>query len=281
MVSWVRGMSSVPQRVIAMVNNKGGVGKTTCALNIAAGLARKDRQVLIVDIDPQANASLVLLGTKLFELPRSVYDILLEPDRHIREIIVPTTIAGLNLVPSQTSLANAELNLAPVRGRERVLRHSMARGLEDYQYIVIDCPPSLGLLTINALLAASEVHIPIAMTYLALEGVGQVMDAIEAVKRELDHPILSITGVIPTFFDGRTRLSREILHSIRNHFGEVVFATSIRKNVKLDEAQSHHQSIFDYDPRSAGALEYESLVEEVIHRESTAPGRESARQTPG
>jgi chromosome partitioning protein len=274
-------MAQISQRVIAMVNNKGGVGKTTCALNIAAGLARKDRRVLIVDTDPQANASLVLLGAKLFELPRSVYDVLLEPDRHVREIIVPTPIAGLDLAPSQTSLANAELNLASVRGRERVLRRSMAQGLKDYQYILIDCPPSLGLLTVNALLAAGEVHIPIAMTYLALEGVGQVMDAIEAVKRDLDHPTLAITGVIPTFFDGRTRLSREILHSIRDHFGEVVSATSIRKNVKLDEAQSHHQSIFDYDPRSAGALEYESLVEEVIRRESTALGRESARQTPG
>jgi chromosome partitioning protein len=271
----------IPRRVIAMVNNKGGVGKTTCTLNITAGLARRNRRVLIVDLDPQANASLVLLGTKFFELPRSIYDVLLEPDRHIQEIIVPTPIAGLDLAPSQTSLANAELNLASVRGRERVLRRSMGLGLGDYHYILIDCPPSLGLLTINALLAAGEVHIPIAMTYLALEGVGQVMDAIEAVKRELDHPTLSITGVIPTFFDGRTRLSREILQSIRDHFGEVVFATSIRKNVKLDEAQSHHQSIFDYDPRSAGALEYESLVEEVIDRESTALGRESARQTPG
>ena len=274
-------MYPIPQRVIAMVNNKGGVGKTTCTLNITAGLARRSRRVLIVDLDPQANASLVLLGAKLFELPRSVYDVLLEPDRHIREIIVPTPITGLDLAPSQTSLANAELNLASVRGRERVLRRSMALGLGDYHYILIDCPPSLGLLTINALLAAGEVHIPIAMTYLALEGVGQVMDAIEAVKRELDHPTLSITGVIPTFFDGRTRLSREILQSIRDHFGEVVFATSIRKNVKLDEAQSHHQSIFDYDPRSAGALEYESLVEEVIDRESTALGRKPARKTPG
>jgi chromosome partitioning protein len=156
----------------------------------------------------------------------------------------------------------------------------MAHGLEGYHYILIDCPPSLGLLTINALLAAGEVHIPIAMTYLALEGVGQVMDAIEAVKRELDHPALAITGVIPTFFDGRTRLSREILQSIRDHFGETVFATSIRKNVKLDEAQSHHQSIFDYDPRSAGALEYESLVEEVIQREHAHTRRKSAGQTP-
>src|ERR671910_760364 len=147
-------MTSVPPRVIAMVNNKGGVGKTTCALNIAAGLARKDRRVLIVDTDPQANASLVLLGAKFFDLPTSLYDVLLEPDRHVREIIVPTLVAGLNLVPSQTSLANAELNLASVRGRERVLRRSMAQGLEDYQYILIDCPPSLGLLTINALLAA-------------------------------------------------------------------------------------------------------------------------------
>jgi chromosome partitioning protein len=115
-----------------MVNNKGGVGKTTCTLNIAAGLARRNRSVLIVDLDPQANASLVILGTKLFELPRSVYDVLLEPDRHIREIIVPTSVAGLDLAPSQTSLANAELNLASVRGRERVLRRSMGRGLEDY-----------------------------------------------------------------------------------------------------------------------------------------------------
>jgi chromosome partitioning protein len=274
-------VNPVPQRVIAMVNNKGGVGKTTCTLNIAAGLARRNHRVLIVDLDPQANASLVLLGAKLFELPHSIYDILLEHDRHVREIVVPTSINGLDLVPSQTSLANAELNLTAIRGRERVLGRSMARGLEEYHYILIDCPPSLGLLTINALLAADEVHIPIAMTYLALEGVGQVMDAIEAVKRELGHPTLAITGVIPTFFDGRTRLSREILQSIRDHFGEVVFATAIRKNVKLDEAQSHYQSIFDYDPRSAGALEYESLVEEVIQRESTALGRESARETPG
>src|SRR5215831_7466078 len=273
-------MSPIPQRVIAMVNNKGGVGKTTCALNIAAGLARKDRRVLIIDVDPQANASLVLLGSKLFELPRSIYDVLLEQDRHIREIIVATPIAGLDLAPSQTSLANAELNLASIRGRERVLRRGMAQGLEGYHYVLIDCPPSLGLLTINALLAASEVYIPIAMTYLALEGVGQVMDAIEAVKRDLDHSTLAITGVIPTFFDGRTRLSKEILQSIRNYFGAVVFAISIRKNVKLDEAQSHHQSIFDYAPRSVGALEFESLVEEVMQRETAAPWRESTRQTP-
>jgi chromosome partitioning protein len=274
-------MAQLSQRVIAMVNNKGGVGKTTCALNIAAGLARKARRILIIDIDPQANASLVLLGAKLFDLPRSVYDVLLESDRHILEIIVPTPIEGLDLAPSQTNLAHAELNLAAIRGRERILRRSIAQGLEGYRYILIDCPPSLGLLTINALLAASEVHIPIAMTYLALEGVGQVMDAIEAVKRDLEHPTLAITGVIPTFFDGRTRLSKEILQSVRDYFGEVVFDTPIRKNVKLDEAQSHHQSIFDYAPRSAGALEYESLVEEVIQRESTAPRRESARQTPG
>jgi chromosome partitioning protein len=250
-------------------------------LNIAAGLARKDRRVLIVDTDPQANASLVLLGAKLFDLPRSLYDVLLESDRHALEIIVPTPIAGLDLAPSQTSLAHAELNLAPMRGRERVLRRSMTQGLESYHYILIDCPPSLGLLTVNALLAASEVHIPIAMTYLALEGVGQVMDAIEAVRRDLNHPTLAITGVIPTFFDGRTRLSKEILQSIRDHFGGVVFETPIRKNVKLDEAQSHHQSIFDYAPRSAGALEYESLVEEVIQRETAAPRRESTRQTSG
>ena len=174
-------MSPIPQRVIAMVNNKGGVGKTTCTLNITAGLARKDRRVLIIDVDPQANASLVLLGSKLFELPSSIYDVLLEQDRHIREITVATPITGLDLAPSQTSLANAELNLASVRGRERVLRRSMTQGLESYHYIRIDCPPSLGLLTVNALLAASEVYIPIAMTYLALEGVGQVLDGIAAV----------------------------------------------------------------------------------------------------
>src|SRR5918992_1631495 len=124
-------MHPIPRRVIAMVNNKGGVGKTTCTLNIAAGLARRDRRVLIVDLDPQANASLVLLGAKLFELPHSIYDILLEHGRHVREIIAPTSIKGLDLVPSQTTLANAELNLAAIRGRERVLSRSMAYGLED------------------------------------------------------------------------------------------------------------------------------------------------------
>jgi chromosome partitioning protein len=267
------------QHIIAVVNNKGGVGKTTSTLNIAAGLAMKGRNVLIIDMDPQANASLALLGPDVLHLPASIYDVLLEEERPLRDILVSTPTTGLDLAPSHPHLANAEVNLTAVLGREKVLKRSMDRGLEAYHYIFIDCPPSLGLLTVNALLTATEVYIPIAMTYFALEGVDQVMQTINAVKRNLDHPDLAITGVIATFFDGRTRLSHEILEHIRSYFGDLVFPATIRKNVKLDEAQSHHQSVFDYAPKSTGAVEYRSLVEEVMHRESTCPRRKPARET--
>jgi chromosome partitioning protein len=272
-------MKSNFQRIIAIVNNKGGVGKTTSALNIAAGLAMRGRRVLIIDIDPQANASLALLGPDVLNLPTSVSDVLLEEDKPLGDILTPTPIKGLDLAPSHPNLANAEVNLTAVLGREKVLKRSMDHGLEAYNYIFIDCPPSLGLLTVNALLTATEVYIPIAMTYFALEGVEQVMHTINAVKRSLDHPNLAITGVIATFFDGRTRLSHEILENIRTYFGDVVFQATIRKNVKLDEAQSHHQSVFDYAPKSTGAVEYGSLVEEVIQHESTCPRRKSTRET--
>ena len=267
------------QRSIAIVNNKGGVGKTTSALNIAAGLAMRGRKVLVIDIDPQANASLALLGPEVLNLPTSIYDVLLEEYKPLRDIIIPTPIRGLDLAPSHPNLANAEVNLTAVLGREKALKRSMDRGLEAYHYILIDCPPSLGLLTVNALLTATEVYIPIAMTYFALEGVEQVMHTINAVKRSLDHPNLAITGVIATFFDGRTRLSHEILENIRTYFGDVVFQATIHKNVKLDEAQSHHQSVFDYAPKSMGSVEYGRLVEEVIQHESTCPRRKSARET--
>jgi chromosome partitioning protein len=207
------------QRVIAIVNNKGGVGKTTSALNIAAGLAMRGRKVLIIDLDPQANASLALLGPEVLNLPTSIYDVLLEEDKPLRDIITPTPIKGLDLAPSHPNLANAEVNLTAVLGREKVL------------------------------------------------------------KRSLDHPNLAITGVIATFFDGRTRLSHEILENIRTYFGDVVFQATIRKNVKLDEAQSHHQSVFDYAPKSTGSIEYGSLVEEVIQHESTCPRRKSTHET--
>jgi chromosome partitioning protein len=267
------------QRIIAIVNNKGGVGKTTSALNIAAGLAMRGRKVLIVDLDPQANASLALLGPEVLNLPTSIYDVLLEEDKPLLDIIIPTPIKELDLAPSHPNLANAEVNLTAVLGREKVLKRSIDRGLEAYHYVFIDCPPSLGLLTVNALLTATEVYIPIAMTYFALEGVEQVMHTINAVKRSLDHPNLAITGVIATFFDGRTRLSHEILENIRTYFGDVVFQATIRKNVKLDEAQSHHQSVFDYAPKSMGSIEYGSLVEEVIQHESTCPRRKSTHET--
>jgi chromosome partitioning protein len=267
------------QRIIAIVNNKGGVGKTTSTLNIAAGLAMRGRNVLIIDIDPQANASLALLGPDVLNLPISIYDVLLEEDKPLRDIIISTPTQGLALAPSHPNLANAEVNLTAVLGREKVLKRSLDHDLAAYHYIFIDCPPSLGLLTVNALLTATEVYIPIAMTYFALEGVEQVMHTINAVKRSLDHPDLKITGVIATFFDGRTRLSHEILENIRTYFGDIVFQATIRKNVKLDEAQSYHKSVFDYAPKSTGAAEYSSLVEEVIQRESACPRRKSAHET--
>ncbi len=266
------------QHIVAVVNNKGGVGKTTSTLNIAVGLAMRNRTVLVIDMDPQANASLALLGPEVLHLPASLYDILLEQEKPLRDVIVPTEITGLDLVPSHPRLASAEINLTSVLGRERVLKRSMDQSLKEYHYIFIDSPPSLGLLTINALTSATEVYIPIAMTYFALEGVEQVLYTIETVKHNLDHTRLEIRGVIATFFDGRTKLSQEILTHIRAYFPHTVFQTLIRKNVKLDEAQSHHQSIFDYAPRSIGALEYQSLVEEVIQRESTSSRRQSTHK---
>jgi len=270
-------MPTGAQRIIALVNNKGGVGKTTSALNMAAGLAMRQRQVLLIDLDPQANASLAVLGPEALQLPTAMDDVLLEPGSALREIIRPTPLPGLDLAPSHARLANAELNLATIRGRETLLKRRMDEGLQAYHYIFIDCPPSLGLLTVNALTAATEVYLPIAMTYFALEGVGQVLRTIQAVQRDLGHPTLALTGVIATFYDRRTKLSEEILQSIRTHFTTVVFQTTIRRNVKLDEAQSHHQAIFAYAPRSTGAVEYGQLVEEVLQREATSSRRQSSR----
>lgn len=272
--------STMPiQRVIAVINNKGGVGKTTSALNIAAGLTMRDRRVLIIDMDPQANASLALIGAKVHDLPQSLYDVLLEQEKSLRDVIVQTRTKNLDLAPSHPTLADAEINLTAVLGREKVLKRSMNQSLREYDYIFIDSPPSLGLLTVNALTAASEVCIPIAMTYFALEGVDQVLHIIDAVKRDLDHPALAITGVVATFFDGRTKLSKEILENVCEHFGDVVFQTVIRKNVKIDEAQSHQQSVMTYAPLSTGSIEYGNLVEEVIQREATSTGRKSTRKT--
>jgi chromosome partitioning protein len=272
--------STIPtQRVIAVINNKGGVGKTTSALNMAEGLTLRNRRVLIIDMDPQANASLALIGSKIHDLPESLYDVLLEHGKPLRDVIVQTQTEGLDLAPSHPTLADAEINLTAVLGREKVLKRSMDQNLREYDYIFIDSPPSLGLLTVNALTAASEVCIPIAMTYFALEGVDQVLHIIDAVKRDLDHPQLAITGVVATFFDGRTKLSQEILENVREYFRDVVFQTVIRKNVKIDEAQSHQQSVITYAPQSTGALEYGSLVEEVIQRETTGTRRKSTRKT--
>ncbi len=270
-------MHTGAQRRIAFVNNKGGVGKTTSALTIAAGLARHQRQVLLLDLDPQANATLALLGPDALQLSPAMDDVLLEPGMPLGDIIRPTPQAGLDLAPAHARLANAELNLTTVRGRETLLKRRLDARLQAYHYLVMDCPPSLGLLTVNALLAATEVYLPIAMTYFALEGVGQVLRTIQAVQQDLDHPTLAITGVIATFYDHRTKLSEEILQSIRQHFRTEVFQTTIRRNVKLDEAQSHHQTIFTYAPRSTGALEYGRLVEEVLQREATSSRRQSPR----
>ena len=262
-------------RTIAFANQKGGVGKTTAAVNLADGLARSGRRVLLVDVDPQANASLALLGDRALRLPDTLFDALVARRRRLGEVIVAAW-SGLALAPSDVRLATAEVALAGARQRESALRRCLADLRSDYDYVLIDCPPSLGLLTINALTAADEVFIPVSMSYFALEGVAQLLETVATVRAELERPDLAVSGVIVNNFDQRTKVSQQILQSLRNRFGPAVFATVVRPNVRLNEAQSYHRSIFEFAALCEGANAYRRLTEEVIERERIGAGNRPA-----
>ncbi|NMB12436.1 MAG: ParA family protein [Firmicutes bacterium] len=246
---------------LAVVNQKGGVGKSTTAVNLGACLSELDKQVLLVDIDPQGNASSGV-GVEKSGIEACMYDVLIER-RAMEEVIRPTVIAGLDVAPATLELAGAEIELVSAMSREYRLKESLASVLDRYDYILIDAPPSLGLLTINALSAATKALVPIQCEYYALEGVSQLMSAVTLVKEHL-NPDLEIGGVLMTMYDARTNLSQQVVEEVRRYFGDKVFRTIIPRNVRLSEAPSHGQPITLYDQQCRGAQAYRELARELI-----------------
>ena len=250
-------------RVIAVVNQKGGVGKTTTALNLGAYLATSGQRVLLIDLDPQANATSGL-GVDHQGLTKGIYEVLVSPTT-LNEVIVKTNIEGYDLAPATLSLAGATVELVPLDRREFLLRDNMARLTEAYDYIIIDSPPSLGVLTINGLVAADEVLIPVQAEYYSLEGLSQLLSTIDLVKQNL-HDKLRILGVLLTMYDPEYRLSSAVLEELYKYFPhDQIFRSVVPRNVELAEAPSFGQSILHYQPNSPGARAYRKLANE-IHR---------------
>lgn len=248
---------------LALTNQKGGVGKTTTAVNLSTILARRGYRVLLVDMDPQGNAT-SSLGIDKRELDQTVYDILID-DQPASELIFPDVRPNLDLLPSNSSLSGAEVELVDLDERAYRLRDALSEIEDHYDLIVIDCPPSLGLLTVNALSAADVVVVPIQCEYLALEGLGQLISTIDLVKRSLNHG-LDVAGVLMTMYDARTRLSAHVVEEVRRFFPQRIFRTIVPRSIRLAEAPSYGQSISEYDAGSRGAAAYEHIADEVIAR---------------
>lgn len=254
-------------RRIAIVNQKGGVGKTTTAVNLGAYLARAGHRVLLIDLDPQANATSGL-GIEHQKLERGIYEVLVTPTT-LKDVILPTPIENYHLAPATLALAGTSVELVPLDRREYLLRDNILERDGEYDYILIDSPPSLGLLTINGLVAANEVLVPVQSEYYSLEGLGQLMETIELVKDNL-HPELNMLGVVLTMYDPRFRLSEAVLDELYKFFPSTqIFRSVIPRNVRLAEAPSYGQTILHYDPKSSGAKAYKKLADE-IHRSKHA-----------
>lgn len=257
-------------RIYTFANQKGGVGKTTTAVNLGAYMAASGRKVLLVDADPQANAT-SSLGIEKMTLRRSIYDVLIR-DLPIETTLTLTKRLGLDLIPSSPALAGAEVELVSLLSREQRLRRALSPMRDKYDYILIDTPPSLGLLTVNALAAAEGVIIPVQCEYLPLEGLSQLIQTIELVQRNL-NPTLKLQGVLLTMYDSRTNLSEEVVKEVRKYFGKLVYQTIIPRSVRLSEAPSYGESILSYAPTSAGALAYQALCAEVLAQAGDRMGR--------
>jgi chromosome partitioning protein len=249
----------LPRR-FAIANQKGGVGKTTTAVNLGAALAELDYRVLVVDLDPQGNAT-TGLGINARNLDASIYDVILH-DVPIEDVIEPTTLRNLFAVPATIDLAGAEIELVPVFSRELRLRRALENVAADFDYILIDCPPSLGLLTVNGLAAASEVIVPIQCEYYALEGLGQLLRNVGLVQSNL-NPELEVSTIILTMYDARTRLAEQVVEEVRRHFGDRVCHNVVPRTVRLSEAPSFGQPIVVFDSSSRGAIAYRELAKEV------------------
>jgi len=260
---------------ICIANQKGGVGKTTSAVNLAASLAVLGRRCLLIDLDPQGNATSGL-GLDKSTLRRSIYHVLVEDDP-LGSVILPTAVPHLSLAPANIDLSGAELEMVPLENRERLLAQRLAATPAEYEFVLIDCPPSLGLLTVNALAAADSVLVPVQCEYYALEGLSQLLNTVTLVKRRL-NPHLKIEGFLLTMFDIRNRICSQVADEVRGHFQERVFQTLVARNVRLSEAPSHGQPALLYDPASRGAQAYleaarELLVRHAARAEDAAPER--------
>jgi chromosome partitioning protein len=249
--------------IVAIANQKGGVGKSTTAINLGAGLALQGEKVLIVDLDPQGNTSSGL-GIDRSSIELSTYEVLID-DVAIDDAIEPSSVRDLYVVPATIELAGAEIELVSMFSRESRLAAALKPIVSEYDFILIDCPPSLGLLTINGLAAANEVSIPIQCEYYALEGVSQLMRNVQLVQQSL-NPQLEVEGVVLTMFDGRTTLSSDVVEQVREHFGETTYKTVIPRTVRLSEAPSYGEPIEAFDPMSRGAIAYRELAREFRRR---------------
>lgn len=251
-------------KIIAIANQKGGVGKTTTSVNLGAGLASIGKRVLLIDIDPQGNTTSGV-GVNKADVENCIYDVLIN-EVDPREAIVPTMVDGLSIIPATIQLAGAEIELVPTISREVRLKRAISQVKGQFDYVIIDCPPSLGILTINSLTAADSVLIPIQCEYYALEGLSQLLNTVRLVQKHLNTS-LQIEGVLLTMFDARTNLGIQVIEEVKKYFQQKVYKTVIPRNVRLSEAPSHGQSIITYDPKSKGAEVYLELAKEVVSYE--------------
>lgn len=257
-------------KIICLANQKGGVGKTTTAINLAASLAALEFKTLLVDNDPQANSTSGV-GIDPSEEKAHIYDCIIDDEIDVHDIIESTEFPNLDIIPSSRDLAGAEIELVTMQNRERKMRPVLAKIRDDYDFIILDCSPSLGMLTVNSLVASDVVLIPVQCEYYALEGLGNLINTIRIVQRSL-NPNLKIEGILLTMYDSRLRLANSVVEDVRSHFKQLAFDTVIHRNIKLSEAPSFRMPVIAFDAGSKGSINYMNLAKEILHRNNMEVG---------